>query len=106
LEICYNWLALTPALIESLKTTPNLSSICGFVGVTDIPCEATFSGAFAEFSESSLGDRVQINGGINFRGNIIEGRAIFFPLDRSLGTTYAFNFKREGAPAVEKRVAS
>jgi len=70
------------ALIESLKTTPNLRSICGFVGVTDIPCEATFSGAFAEFSESSLGDRVQINGGVNFRGNIVEGSRNFVRLDR------------------------
>jgi|GEM_PF-6858561 len=93
------------ALIESLKTTPNLRSICGFVGVRDIPCEATFSGAFAEFSESSLGDREQINGGVNFRGNIVEGLRHFGRLDRSSGTTYAIRFsQRRGSGAGETRV--
>jgi hypothetical protein len=48
----------TRALIEALKTTPNLRRICGFGSVSDIPSEATFSRAFAEFSESGLGDRV------------------------------------------------
>lgn len=47
------------------------------------------------FSESSLGDRVQINGGVNFRGDIVEGARNFVRLDRSLGTTYAFDFLKE-----------
>jgi hypothetical protein len=93
------------ALIESLKTTPNLRRICGFVGVTDIPCEAAFSGAFAEFSESSLDDRVQINGGVNFRGNIVGGSRHFVRLDHSLGTTYAIkSSKIRGSGAGETRV--
>ena len=48
----------TRALIEALKTSPNLRRICGFERVSDIPCEATFSRAFREFAESGLGDRV------------------------------------------------
>jgi len=48
----------TRRLIEALKTTPNLRRICGFRRAADIPSEATFSRAFAEFSESGLGDRV------------------------------------------------
>ena len=48
----------TRALMHALKTTANLRRICGFGSVTDIPGESTFSWAFAEFSESRLGDRV------------------------------------------------
>lgn len=75
----------TRALIEALKTTPNLRRICGFGGVADIPCEATFSRAFAEFSESGLGDRVhesmverflkpELVGHISRDATAIEGR--------------------------------
>jgi len=53
-----NMYPTTRALIEALKTTPNLRRICGFGGVADIPCESTFSRAFAEFSECNLGQRV------------------------------------------------
>lgn len=48
----------TRALIEALKTTPNLRRICGFVRTSDIPDESTFSRAFKEFSDSRLGERV------------------------------------------------
>jgi hypothetical protein len=48
----------TRALIEALKTTPNLRRICGFEKVSAIPSDSTFSRAFAEFAESGLGDRV------------------------------------------------
>jgi len=48
----------TRSLIEALKTSANLRRICGFEWVSDIPSEATFSGAFREFAESGLGDRV------------------------------------------------
>jgi hypothetical protein len=48
----------TRALLEALKTTPNLRRICGFERVSDIPSESTFSRAFAEFARSGLGDKV------------------------------------------------
>lgn len=48
----------TRSLIEALNTTPNLRRICGFVRVSDIPDESTFSRAFKEFSASRLGERV------------------------------------------------
>jgi hypothetical protein len=75
----------TRSLIEALKTTPNLRRICGFRRVSDIPCEATFSRAFAEFSETGLGDRVheamverclklELVGHISRDATAIEGR--------------------------------
>ena len=75
----------TRALIEALKTTPNLRRICGFRRVSSIPCEATFSRAFAEFSQSGLGDRVheamverclkpELVGHISRDATAIEGR--------------------------------
>jgi hypothetical protein len=75
----------TRALIEALKTTPNLRRICGFGSVADIPGESTFSRAFAEFSESGLGDRVhgsmveqylkpELVGHISRDATAIEGR--------------------------------
>jgi hypothetical protein len=48
----------TRSLIEALNTTPNLRRICGFVRVSEIPDESTFSRAFREFSASRLGERV------------------------------------------------
>jgi Transposase DDE domain/Transposase domain (DUF772) len=48
----------TRATIEALRATPVFRRICGFVRRTDIPSEATFSRAFAEFAEIGLGDRV------------------------------------------------
>ena len=48
----------TRTTIHELKTTPNLLRICGFKKISDIPSEATFSRAFAEFAGSALGDRV------------------------------------------------
>ncbi len=48
----------TRALIEALKTTPNLRRICGFERVMDIPSESTFSRAFATFAKSGLGEKV------------------------------------------------
>ena len=75
----------TRALIEALKSTPNLRRICGFRRVSDIPHEATFSRAFAEFTESGLGDRVheaiverclkpELVGHISRDATAIEGR--------------------------------
>jgi hypothetical protein len=48
----------TCATIEALKAAPVFRRICGFVRRTDIPSEATFSRAFAEFAVKGLGDRV------------------------------------------------
>lgn len=72
--------ATTRALIEGLKTAPNLANICGFDNynyikiregytangkllrvikrINSLPSEATFSRAFAEFAENGLGDTV------------------------------------------------
>jgi len=47
----------TRALLNALKSTPNLRRICGFERVSSIPSESTFSRAFAEFAKSGLGDR-------------------------------------------------
>jgi len=47
----------TRALLNALKSTPNLRRICGFERVSRIPSESTFSRAFAEFAKSGLGDR-------------------------------------------------
>lgn len=75
----------TRTLIEALKTTPNVRRICGFEKVCDVPSESTFSRAFAEFAQSSLGDRVhevlverslkpELIGHISRDSTAIEGR--------------------------------
>ena len=48
----------TRATLEALRASPIFRRICGFVSSGDIPSEATFSRAFAEFAEKGLGDRV------------------------------------------------
>ncbi len=48
----------TRATIEALRAAPVFRRICGFVRRTDIPSEATFSRAFAEFAEIGLGEKV------------------------------------------------
>ena len=48
----------TRATLEALRASPIFRRICGFVRTSDIPSEATFSRAFAEFAERGLGDRV------------------------------------------------
>ena len=53
----YN-LANTRMLIDLLHNMPPLRKICGFVRRNDIPSEATFSRAFAEFATSGMGDVV------------------------------------------------
>lgn len=44
----------TTFLIERLKTDKNLRRICGWERVTQLPSEATFSRAFAEFAKAGL----------------------------------------------------
>jgi hypothetical protein len=48
----------TRMLIDLLHNMPPLRKICGFVQRNDIPSEATFSRAFAQFALSGLGDVV------------------------------------------------
>jgi len=48
----------TRATIEALQASPVFRRICGFVRRADIPSEATFSRAFAEFAEIRLGEKV------------------------------------------------
>lgn len=47
----------TRELLDLLASTPNLRRLCGFESVRAIPSEATFSRAFAEFSDNSLASR-------------------------------------------------
>jgi len=75
----------TRATIEALKATPVFRRLCGFVRRTDIPSEATFSRAFAEFAEMRLGEKVhealvgqwvkpELVGHISRDATAIEGR--------------------------------
>jgi hypothetical protein len=48
----------TCATIEALKASPVFRRICGFVRRVDVPSEATFSRAFAEFAGMGLGEKV------------------------------------------------
>lgn len=45
----------TSSLRNALRSTPNLRVICGFSRQQDVPSEATFSRAFAEYARSGLG---------------------------------------------------
>lgn len=75
----------TSSLIHALRTTPNLRNICGFASCNDVPSEATFSRAFAEFARSDMGKRVhdaqvkehmsrELIGHISRDATAIEGR--------------------------------
>lgn len=48
----------TVGLLERVRTERNVCRICGWDHPGEVPSEATFSRAFAEFAESGLGDRV------------------------------------------------
>lgn len=56
-KACYN-LPTTKALIERLRVDRTLRQICGWGQGRQVPSEATFSRAFAEFAEAGLLDRV------------------------------------------------
>lgn len=47
----------TAALLDQLKTTPNLRRLCGWERAVAVPSESTFSRAFAEFAASGLPNR-------------------------------------------------
>ena len=49
-------LPTTRDLIHALKATKNLRRICGFIYLSDIPSESTFSRAFGEFADSGIGN--------------------------------------------------
>ena len=51
-------IATTRALIERLEVGRTLRRLCGWTGAGEVPSEATFSRAFAEFSEGELPARV------------------------------------------------
>ncbi len=51
-------LPTTRHLIDRLKVDPTLRRLCGGSRVAEIPSEATFSRAFAEFSQSRLPERM------------------------------------------------
>lgn len=53
----YN-LPTTKALIDQLHVDKNLRMLCGWEFASLVPCEATFSRAFAEFAAGALGDVV------------------------------------------------
>jgi hypothetical protein len=48
----------TSALIERLQVDRSLRRICGWERRSDVPCESTFSRAFAEFAVQNLPERV------------------------------------------------
>ena len=52
-KMVYN-IDTTTFLIERLKSDKNLRRICGWERITQLPSEATFSRAFAEFAETGL----------------------------------------------------
>jgi hypothetical protein len=75
----------TRATLEALRASPVLRRLCGFVRRADIPSEATFSRAFAEFVRSGLGEKVhaalvaewvkpELVGHISRDATAIEGR--------------------------------
>jgi len=59
----------TSSLRHALLSTPNLRMICGFSKRQDVPSEATFSRAFAEYAKASLGTEATRRGRV-LRGHI------------------------------------
>lgn len=55
-KMVYN-IDTTTALLERLKSDKNIKRICGWECVRQIPSEATFSRAFADFAETELPQR-------------------------------------------------
>jgi hypothetical protein len=51
----------TGALIQALQTRPTLRRLCGWDSAGDLPSEATFSRAFAEFAQDQLPQRIHEN---------------------------------------------
>jgi transposase len=56
-KVVYN-MGTTRQLLERLESDANLRRLCGWERKNDVPSEATFSRAFAEFSESKLLEEV------------------------------------------------
>lgn len=51
-------LSTTRMLLDRLKSDPTIRRLCGWERKAEIPSEATFSRAFAEFAESRLAERI------------------------------------------------
>jgi len=51
----------TNALIDRLKVDIVLRRICGFIFKKKLPCESSFSNAFAEFSDSAICEQIHSN---------------------------------------------
>ena len=56
-KACYN-LSTTRQLLERLQSDSSLRRVCGWERQNELPSEATFSRAFAEFSQHQLAARV------------------------------------------------
>ena len=54
-------ISLTKTLIDHLKVDSVLRRICKFDSAAHLPCEATFSNVFAEFSEIHLAEKIHEN---------------------------------------------
>ena len=66
-------LRTTKLLIEYLGSCPSLRRLCGWEHKNDLPCEATFSNAFAEFAAGNLGDLVHQAMVQNYCGEKLAG---------------------------------
>ncbi len=51
----------TKLLIERIKADPTLRRICGWNRGSEVPCEATFSNVFSEFSENRILEKLHAN---------------------------------------------
>src|SRR6056297_950379 len=64
----------TEALIDRLRADIVLRRICGFENVNRLPCPATFSNAFEEFSSASLLDSIHAQMVMdNFKDRVCTG---------------------------------
>ena len=68
----YN-LPTTLMLLEQIKTSPSLRRVCGWEKCNDIPDGATFSRAFAEFSDSELAQKIHTDVIQSLLGNQLIG---------------------------------
>ena len=64
----------TRALVELLKVDRQLRNLCGWVLISEIPSESTFSRAFAEFAESEVAGQMHEALVNEFLGESIVGQ--------------------------------
>jgi hypothetical protein len=108
-------LPTTVALIDRLEVDGALRRLCGFESRKDIPSEATFSRAFAEFAQTELGQRAHevlvreaygedIVGHVSRDSTAIEGREK--PLNKQVAKEGSVPRKRGRPRKGEERPAS